>query len=147
MRATILLFALAACNPTPTISPECEVGVDQVDGAIAFGALEYGDWINAIASRLHVTCVNRQEVGDWDFCRVPEVNGCTIRLGNPLGALGEPTSTAEVISVTEVNVANLLCHEIVAHWREDGLCDTHGPECFGDDRRADEKSCKEQLTP
>lgn len=135
------IAALAACSKIDLI--DCSKGVDQVDQVVDFCSQEYGDWVHDVADRTDVRCLPREELGSKAACWAESVDGCTVRLGAPTGNLGEPSTSAKVFAAEDVSVSRLLCHEILAHWREDGLCGDHGPECYGEEVRALEAKCKE----
>lgn len=142
MVRSALLIALLALGCTRGIEyRDCTKGLEDVNLVVGRCSEEYGEWVEEVADRLIVQCV--EDTGSKQACWNPEATGCTVRLGDDLGnATGDPPHKALVIARQDVSVSRLLCHEIPAHWRESGICPTHGPECYGKDVQAFELKCK-----
>lgn len=120
----------------------CTRGLEDVDLVIDRNAEKYGPWVETVADRLLVKCVAPEDMGLTSACWRKGLDGCTVQMGGPTGNLGEPSTKAVVVADSNVSVARLLCHEIPAHWRETGMCRTHGPECYGPEVVAFEEECK-----
>lgn len=144
MKRLVLLLLLIGCSRGTELR-ECSVGLDDVDLVVDRCSEEYGDWVEDVADRLVVKCVPRAEIDSVDNCMREGVDGCTVRLGNVTGNLGEPTGKSRVVAADDVSVSRLLCHEIPAHWRDGELCGDHSDVCYDDTVKAFEIQCKDGI--